>query len=332
MPERTTLSFYRYTPIQTPEQLRAQFRQDWASLDVKGRIYLSHEGINAQVSVPTSQLTAFKASVEAVFPGMPYKEALEERSDSFRKLQIKVREKIVADGLPDNAYDLSETGQHLNAWEFNKAMADPKTLVVDMRNHYECEVGHFEGAYLPQANTFREALPEVRNYLEGRQDHKILLYCTGGIRCEKASAWLKRQGFQDVNQLNGGIVNYARQIKQKDLPSRFKGVNFVFDDRLSERVTDDVIAQCHQCGTTCDRHVNCRFPGCNRLFLQCPQCEHAFAGCCSDECRTINQQPRDEQIRIQNQWEAQSPKFLRSRQRLLRKPETSAQSVTANAD
>src|SRR5690606_38175713 len=119
------------------------------------------------------------------------------------------------------------------------------TLVVDMRNHYESEVGHFENAICPDVDTFREALPKVADELKGQKDKNVLLYCTGGIRCEKASAYFKHQGFQKVYQLHGGIIQYAHEIKEKGLPSKFKGKNFVFDERVGERITADVLSECH---------------------------------------------------------------------------------------
>ena len=211
--ERTTLSFYRYTPIAEPELFRQQLIAEWLPLHVLGRTYIAREGINAQVSVPTINLQEFQAMVSQHLPAIPFKIALEEGAEAFVKLKIKVRPKLVADGLEDGYFDVSNVGQHLDAYEFHKAMQDSETIVVDMRNHYECEVGHFKGALLPRSNTFREALPEVGHLLRGKEQKKILLYCTGGIRCEKASAWLKHEGFQDVSQLHGGIIDYARQIQ-----------------------------------------------------------------------------------------------------------------------
>ncbi|MFW7379920.1 MAG: rhodanese-related sulfurtransferase [Oligoflexus sp.] len=315
MNQRKTLSFYRYTPIVDPVAFKQQLQSEWLDFQVLGRCYLSTEGINAQVSVPLSLQTAFEAAVREHFPGIAFKRALEENMISFQKLKIKVRTKIVADGLDDTSFDVADVGRHLSAKEFHEAMNSEKTVVVDMRNHYECEVGHFDGAYLPKANTFREALPEVTEFLQDKKEHKILLYCTGGIRCEKASSWLRHQGFQDVNQLHGGIIDYAQQIQQEGLESRYKGMNFVFDDRLGERVTEDVIATCHQCQKPWDLHSNCQNPGCNLLFLQCPDCAEEFDSCCSYQCRDIYRLPKEEQVRWQNEKEKSSPKFLRSRQR-----------------
>ena len=301
--ERTTLSFYRYTRIEDPIAFRLTLLAEWEPLEVLGRTYIAREGINAQVNVPTVHLSALEESVRRHFPEMPFKIALEERGEAFAKLKIKVRPKLVADGLADDSFDVSRVGTHLDAQSFHAAMKDPETLVVDLRNHYECEVGHFRGALLPEGNTFRDVLPEVREMLRGQENRKLLLYCTGGIRCEKASAWLRHEGFQDVNQLHGGIIDYARQIKEQQLPSEFIGKNFVFDQRMGERVTEDVIAQCHQCGAPCDEHTNCAYEGCNRLFLQCADCAESFQACCSVQCQDIMAKPKEERIAIQQVWD-----------------------------
>ncbi|MES2133126.1 MAG: rhodanese-related sulfurtransferase, partial [Bacteroidota bacterium] len=179
--------------------------------------------------------------------------------------------------------------------EFNKAMEQEGTIVVDMRNHYESEVGHFEGSILPDADTFREELPRVIDLLKDNKDTKVLMYCTGGIRCEKASAYLKHKGFKDVNHLQGGIIEYAKQVKEQNLKSKFIGKNFVFDERIGERITDDVLSNCHQCGKACDTHVNCKNDDCHLLFIQCDECAEKMQGCCTPKCMEIAALPLEEQ-------------------------------------
>lgn len=293
---RITLSFYRYVMVEQPREFRDRLFAEWLALGVLGRIYLAREGINAQMSVPEPQWEKFKAQLDAhpQLKDMPLKIAVEDQGKSFYKLIVKVRPRIVADGLPDDAYDVTDVGTHLDAESWNRAMEEGAT-VVDMRNHYESEIGHFENALLPQSETFREELPEVLDKLKGKENEKILLYCTGGIRCEKTSAYLKHHGFKDVNQLHGGIIDYARQIKTKDIPSKFHGSNFVFDQRLQERISDEVVARCHQCGSPHDQHVNCANKACNLLFLQCPACAQKYEACCSEECRAELKLPPAEQ-------------------------------------
>jgi len=286
--ERITLSFYKYFSLANPIEFRNRLFRDLEKLGALGRIYLASEGINAQISVPEPDWDSFKDFLKSYseFAGIHINDALDS-GKSFFRLTIKIREQIVADDLPEGSYDLSKCGKHLNALEFNQAMENPDVIIIDMRNHYESEVGHFRGALRPDVDTFREELPIIGKELKGQEDRKILMYCTGGIRCEKASAWLIARGFRDVNQLKGGIINYACEIRKKNLPSKFIGKNFVFDERLGERVTEDIIANCHQCGKPCDEHKNCFNDLCHLLFIQCPSCEEHFEGCCSRKCRKI---------------------------------------------
>ena len=285
--KRTTVSFYRYVVIDNPAKLRDILYQTWNKLQCYGRIYLAKEGINAQMSVPNHCRQDFEAHLNSVreFKNMPFKIAVEDNGMSFLKLQIKVRQQIVADGLKPREYDVTNVGQHLNAKEWNAAM-DEGAIVVDMRNHYESEIGRFDGAILPDADTFKEELPEVVKTLKGKENEKILLYCTGGVRCEKTSAYLKHHGFSDVNQLLGGIIDYTRQVKTENIDNKFIGKNFVFDNRLGERISEDVISCCHRCGAACDTHVNCANKRCNLLFIQCDSCKEKYHGCCGDDCQT----------------------------------------------
>ncbi len=296
--ERQTVSFYRYVRIEDPFALRDQLFDEWSALGVLGRTYLSHEGINAQISVPLPQWDAFIANLESrdILQAMPLKVAVEERGNpSFIKNTIKVRPYIVADGLPDGTYDITNVGQHLNAEEWNQAMEDPNTIVVDMRNGYESRIGHFKGALTPDVDTFREELPLVLEQLQGKEDKKILLYCTGGVRCEKTSAYLKHHGFDDVNQLYGGIIAYKHEIDEKGLDNKFVGKNFVFDGRVEETISDEVIATCDICSTPADDMVNCSNVACNLLFIECPRCANLLEGACSMECYRIMQLPEDKQ-------------------------------------
>ncbi|OGH84895.1 MAG: hypothetical protein A2493_01470, partial [Candidatus Magasanikbacteria bacterium RIFOXYC12_FULL_33_11] len=238
---RTTLSFYKYVNIAEPEKMRDELYRAWHAMGVLGRIYLAKEGINSQLSVPTSNFQMFRIYLDSFkeFAEVPFKIAVEDDGKSFYKLTIKVRHKIVADGLDDDAFDTTNVGKHLTAEEWNEEMSKEDTIVVDMRNAYESDIGHFENAILPDVDTFRDELQFVKEELKNKKDKKILLYCTGGVRCEKASAFLKSEGFKDVNQLYGGVIDYARQCKQKDLPVKYKGKNFVFDDRLAETISDE---------------------------------------------------------------------------------------------
>ena len=296
--ERLTLSFYAYTHIEHPSEFRDQLFVSWDALDVLGRIYVAREGINAQLSVPAPRFDAFKDHLDAIafLKDVRLNIAIEQDNKSFLKLKIKVRDKIVADGLNDDSFDVTNKGVHLNAAEFNSLTSAEDTIVVDMRNHYESEIGHFEGAITPDVDTFRDSLPIIEMDLsEHKSDKNLVMYCTGGIRCEKASAYFKHKGFERVYQLEGGIIEYARQVKNQGLDNKFIGKNFVFDERRSEAISDDVIATCHQCGSPCDTHVNCANQGCHLLFIQCPSCAEKLDNCCSDSCASVVALPEDKQ-------------------------------------
>ncbi|MBC7606813.1 MAG: rhodanese-related sulfurtransferase [Burkholderiales bacterium] len=288
--QRLTLSFYAYAQIESPTQFRNELFLAWNPLAVLGRIYVAHEGINAQLSLPADHFYEFKDTIEKYkfMKGIRLNIAVAHDDHSFLKLTVKVRDKIVADGLHDATFDPTNIGIHLKAKEFNDLLDDPDTIVVDMRNHYESEIGYFTNAIKPDVDTFRESLPIIEEQLsEHKQDKKLLMYCTGGIRCEKASAYFKHKGFENVYQLEGGIIEYTRQVKAEGLESRFIGKNFVFDHRLGERITDDIVSQCHQCGQPCDVHTNCANEGCHLLFIQCENCAATMEGCCSSACVEI---------------------------------------------
>jgi UPF0176 protein len=294
---RVTISFYKYHRIAEPTAFRDELYQTLDSLGVLGRIYVAHEGINAQISVPQAQLEVFTRQLYSIawLDGVRLNVAVQDDGRSFFKLKILVRKKIVADGLDDSTFDVRNTGKHLSAQEFNRLAADPDTVLIDMRNHYESEVGHFKGAILPDVDTFREELQVAEDLMRGHEHKNLLMYCTGGIRCEKASAWMRHKGFKNVFQLEGGIIKYAQDVKAQGLENRFVGKNFVFDERLGERITPDVIAKCHQCGSPCDDHTNCKNDGCHLLFIQCPACAARFSGCCSAQCQQIMALPLEQQ-------------------------------------
>lgn len=290
---RKTVSFYCYHQISDPHTFRDELFAHFTEINVLGRVFVATEGINAQVSVPESNFEAMKAYLYSFewMDGLRLNVAAEESGVSFLKLKIKVRQKIVADGLDDNQFDVKENGKYLKAEEFNALTENPDTIVIDMRNHYEYEVGHFKNAIEVPSDTFREQLPMTIDMLEGKEDKPVVMYCTGGIRCEKASAYLRYKGFKEVYHLEGGIIHYVNNVREKGLENKFVGKNFVFDDRLGERISDDIIAQCHQCGAPCDTHTNCLNDGCHLLFIQCENCKATYDGCCSEECQTTFQLP-----------------------------------------
>ena len=299
--KRFTLSFYKYELIKNLEIFRNFLFVQFNSIDVLGRIYIANEGINAQLSLPAKNIYLLKKVLDEIsfLKNVRLNIAIEHDNQSFLKLKIKIRDKIVADGLGNNEYDLKNNGIHVNASEFNELLNDENTIAIDMRNHYESEIGHFEGANLPDVDTFRESLPIInKKYSKHKKDKKILMYCTGGIRCEKASAYLMQNGYEKVYQLEGGIIEYTRQVKSQDIQNKFIGKNFVFDNRRSERISQKIISKCHQCGSKCDEHVNCNNEACHLLFIQCEKCRIKYNGCCSADCEEIYQLPVDDQKKL----------------------------------
>ncbi len=315
--ERITLSFYKYHQIGNPQIFRNYLYAQFDSVGVLGRIYVAYEGVNAQISVPKEQYHNMVQMLDDTdfLKGIRLNIAIEDDGRSFIKLVIKVRDKIVADGLNDETFNVTHRGKHIDAEFFNEITAKEDTIVVDMRNHYESEVGHFEKAICPDVDTFRDSLPVVEEMLKPHMDKNIVMYCTGGIRCEKASAWLKHRGFENVHQLNGGIIEYTRQVKELGLENKFKGKNFVFDQRLGERISDDVIATCHQCGKPCDDHTNCANAVCHLLFIQCSECAAKYSGCCSDACHDFIQLPEDQQKELRKNLEMERNVYHKGRVR-----------------
>lgn len=293
---RTTISFYQYFQIDHPDEFRNQFYHSLHAIGVLGRIYVASEGINAQISVPTTQFSALRTYLDTIPPlqGVRLNIAVHDDGKSFFVLDIKVRDKIVADGIEDPTFSMQRKGKYATPEQFNRLAQDPNTIIVDMRNYYEYEVGHFKNAIEIPSNTFREQLPMAADLLKDKKEATILMYCTGGIRCEKASAFLLHQGFNNVYHLEGGVINYARNVREKELPSLFIGKNFVFDERLGERITEDVIAHCHQCGQVADTHTNCKNDGCHLLFIQCESCATVMEGCCSLACQDTIHLPEEE--------------------------------------
>jgi UPF0176 protein len=320
---RVTLSFYQYHHIEDPQNFRDQIYKDWSALGVFGRIYVSYEGINGQISVPANQFESFKEAMYAVsfLNGIRLNIAIEDDGKSFYKLKIKVRNKIVADGLDDKSFDVTKRGKHLDAKEVNELLAKDETLIVDMRNHYESEVGYFEGAICPDVETFREALPVVEDMLQKDKDKDIIMYCTGGIRCEKASAYYLHKGFDNVYMVNGGIIEYARQCEEQGLPNKFIGKNFVFDERMGERISDEIVSKCHQCGKPCDTHINCANDACHILFIQCDECAEKYESCCSVKCSDFNHLPEEQQEKLKGTIEFNGTKFGKGRYKAFHKDE-----------
>lgn len=319
--ERLTISFYQYARIGNPSIFRNHLFIHWNELDVLGRIYVAREGINAQLSVPAENFSSFKAHLDSItfLENVRLNIAIEQDNKSFLKLKVKVRDKIVADGLNDDSFDVTNKGIHVDAVKFNELIEDSDTILVDMRNHYESEIGHFKNAITPDVDTFRDSLDIIEKDLaDHKEDKKLVMYCTGGIRCEKASAYYKHKGFKNVYQLEGGIIEYTRQVKNLNLENKFLGKNFVFDHRRGERITAHVIANCHQCGSPCDNHVNCANEACHLLFIQCDACAAAMNNCCSVDCKEVHELPYEEQKKLRKGKVVSNNIFKKGRSEVLK--------------
>ncbi|HUR10356.1 MAG TPA: rhodanese-related sulfurtransferase [Flavitalea sp.] len=317
--KRTTLSFYKYFPIADPALFRDELYRQFEELKIFGRIYIASEGINAQLSVPSPLYPEFKKLMDSI-PGLHdtrLNVAVDDDGKSFWVLKIKVRDKIVADGIGDPEFTMEKKGKYVDPESFNRLTEAPDTIIVDMRNHYEYEVGRFDGAIEIPSDTFREQLPLAAEILNEKKDANIIMYCTGGIRCEKASAYLLHRGFTNVYHLEGGIIHYANTVKEKGLINKFRGKNFVFDGRLGERISEEIVALCHQCGQPADTHTNCANTGCHLLFIQCSSCAATYDGCCSIQCQAVWALPEEKQKELRKGKEKDIMVFNKSR---LRKP------------
>lgn len=312
---RKTISFYKYAQIGNTQIFRDHFFILLSEIDVLGRIYVAHEGVNGQISVPEGNLSLLREKLNEItfLENCRLNIAIDDNGKSFFKLAIKIRSKIVADGIEDEKFDVTDNGQHINALELNELVDKKDTIIIDMRNHYESEVGHFKGAIKPDVETFRESLPIIEDILKENAEKHVIMYCTGGIRCEKATAYFKHRGFDNLYQVDGGIIEYARKAKELGIENKFIGKNFVFDDRLGERISEDVIAKCHQCGSPCDDHTNCANDACHILFIQCEKCAAQYNDCCSNKCQDFNKLPEDERSRLKGTIEFNGTKFGKGR-------------------
>jgi UPF0176 protein len=324
---RQYLSLYNYVSLEECElpRLRRRLLAGWKALGARGRIYLSPEGINAQLVVPHSNVQALSTSFPTIFTAgnMNVGQLLQggetegRRSEPFDKLTVRIRKQLVHDGFQGGQLNLKASGHSLPPEEWHQKLKtrndthDSDTLVLDVRNFYESEIGRFDGATRIMVDTFRDtfdALDEIldkhEKYHDGRKPREVMMYCTGGIRCEKVGAYLTQyKGIASVHKLHGGIVNYMRFLKaqrqaaaaatgdeEEEELSLFKGKNFVFDQRCvgesteAEQVTGDVLGRCFQCGEPCSHHTNCSNLMCHGLILQCPKCASSMLGACSAAC------------------------------------------------
>ncbi|WP_394138612.1 oxygen-dependent tRNA uridine(34) hydroxylase TrhO [Cytobacillus oceanisediminis] len=281
------LLYYMYVPIEDPEEFAKEHKAFCNELGLKGRILVANEGINGTVSGPVEQTDRYMEVMkqDPRFAEMVFK-IDEADGHAFPKMKVRARQELVTLRLEDDVNPNQLTGEYLEPKEFYKRLQDENTVVLDARNDYEYDLGHFRGAIRPDIKNFRD-LPEwVRENKEMLGDKKIITYCTGGIRCEKFSGWLLQEGFKDVAQLHGGIVTYGKDPEvQGDL---WDGQLYVFDDRIGVPVNQKehvVVGKDYFSGEPCERYVNCANPECNKKILCSEENEHKYMRSCSDECR-----------------------------------------------
>lgn len=286
--EKKTISFYRYFHIQNPKKLQLILIHKLKELQILGRIYIAQEGINAQIYIYQKYiyiLKKFLCELNPIFKTVKFNFSTDDHAVSFYRLQVKTRPHIVNDGIKNFKFNVKKLGKCISVKQFNIISNNKDCLIVDVRNDYEYEIGHFENAIHIPAHTFRNQLINMTKVLKNYQHKNIVLYCTGGIRCEKASAWLIQNKFKSVFFLQGGIINYINYMRKKKYTVKFLGKMFVFDARLYENTSTHIISYCHQCKINQSYlHKNCVRKKCNTLFLQCKICNEKFKGFCSSYC------------------------------------------------
>ncbi len=278
------LAFYKFIPLFNPHAIIRDQKAYLSQLDAKSRIYIGHEGINGQMSLKKEDALKYIDWMHSLeeFKDVHFK-LHEWHEHAFPKLTIKYRKQLVA---IDKWVDMNNVGKHMPPHEWKKTLeSDDPHVIIDVRNDYEWEVGHFEGARLPPCETFREFDGYARDLKKevDPKKTKVLMYCTGGIRCEIYSSLLKESGFDEVYQLEGGIINYGLKEGSK----HWKGKLFVFDDRLTVPLSQEEtekVGKCHHCQKPTDSYYNCANMDCNRLYLSCPECLKETEGCCKTAC------------------------------------------------
>ncbi|MEK4922893.1 rhodanese-related sulfurtransferase [Cytobacillus sp. FSL R5-0569] len=282
------LLYYKYVTIEHPEAFSKHHLKACRELGLKGRILVAKEGINGTVSGTVEQTNAYIDMMknDNRFSDMVFK-IDETNGHAFKKMHVRPRKEIVTLKLEDDLNPNEITGKYLEPKAFFEAMQAEDTVVIDARNDYEYDIGHFRGAIRPDVEAFRDLPDWIREHKDQLSGKKILTYCTGGIRCEKFSGWLVREGFEDVNQLHGGIVTYGKDPEvQGEL---WDGQCYVFDERISVPINQKehtIVGKDYFTGESCERYVNCANPECDKRFMTTEENEYKYLRSCSDECRT----------------------------------------------
>ena len=280
------LLYYKYTTIDDPELFATEHLAFCKDLELKGRILVSTEGINGTISGTVEATDKYMEALknDARFQGITFK-VDEAEGHAFKKMHVRPRQEIVALDLEDDVNPRELTGNYLSPKEFREALLSDDTVVIDARNDYEYDLGHFRGAVRPDITRFRDLPDWIKENKEQFMDKKIVTYCTGGIRCEKFSGYLLKEGFEDVSQLEGGIATYGKDPETKG--EFWDGKMYVFDERISvevNHVDKTVVGKEWFDGTPCERYINCSNPECNKQILVSEENEARYLGACSHEC------------------------------------------------
>ncbi|MBK8982719.1 MAG: rhodanese-related sulfurtransferase [Ignavibacteria bacterium] len=284
------LLYYKYVHIEDHESYVKLHMKFCSSLGLKGRILIAEEGINGTVSGTADQTNAYiyAMRMDTRFKDMVFK-IDEAEEHAFKKLYVRPKKEIVTMDLEKDLDPNQITGKRLKPAEFLEAMKEENVLIVDVRNDYEYDIGHFKNAVRPDVKNFKQFPEWTKKNKELLKNRKILAYCTGGVRCEKFSGYLVREGFTNVNQLKGGIIAYSKHPDTKG--SMFEGKCYVFDERIAVDVNfaegTKIVGKCFHCGNPSDRFVNCAHLSCHAQFLCCDSCEEKTAKTCSEKCRGV---------------------------------------------
>jgi len=279
--------FYKYVNLEAPQRVLKWQKKICQDLGLKGRVILAHEGINATLGGSITNLERYKEIMNTVpeFEGIDYKESAG-GADSFPRMRIIVKDEIVNLQADPVAADLKNTGIHLTPAQAHELIASkPENLVIlDGRNHFEARIGKFTDAIVPNIAHFRQFPEYIDQNVDQFKDKQVLMYCTGGIRCERASAILKSKGIaQEVYQIEGGIHRYVEQFPN----GFFRGKNYVFDNRIGVKANDDILGQCDVCEIPYDEFTNCLNASCNKHFIGCLNCIKKLENTCSPKCMEL---------------------------------------------
>lgn len=281
------LLYYKYTPLEDPEAFADEHRELCRQLGVLGRIWISKEGINGTLSGTVEQTQKYMDYMHQhpLFHDMPFK-VDKHHKHAFKKLIVRPKKELVTWRLKKNVDPNKKTGKRLSPKEFYEMLKRDDVVVLDGRNDYEYDIGHFRGAIRPDVKTTREFPEWIRKNMSQYKDKPVITYCTGGIRCEKLTALMLEEGFKEVYQLDGGIITYSQDPEVKG--QLFDGKCYVFDERISVRINqveDRIVGKCSHCGKPEDRYINCKYDPCHKQHICCPECEGKYEGYCTGECK-----------------------------------------------